>query len=61
MKYEVEITRKILYNFSVEADNEEDAEVEAYDLYEKAFESGTFPDFKYDEDILIDVGNPIEE
>lgn len=29
MKYEVEMTRKILYNFQVEADSEDEAELKA--------------------------------
>lgn len=59
MKYEVEMTRKILYNFQIEADTEEEAELKAYEMYDKVLEDGTLAEYKYDEDVSCDVGNPI--
>lgn len=59
MKYEVEMTRKILYNFQVEADSEDEAELKAYEMYDKVLEDGTLAEYKDDEDVFCDVGNPI--
>ena len=59
MKYEVEMTRKILYNFQIEADSEDEAELKAYEMYDKVLEDGTLAEYKYDEDVSYDVGNPI--
>ena len=50
MKYEVEMTRKILYNFQIEADSEDEAELKAYEMYDKVLEDGTLAEYKYDED-----------
>lgn len=61
MKYEVEMTRKILYNFQVEADAEDEAEIKAYEMYDKAVEDGTLAEYKYDEDTECSVGQPIGE
>ena len=61
MKYEVEMTRKILYNFQVEADSEDDAELKAYEMYDKVLEDGTLAEYKYDEDTECSVGQPIGE
>ena len=61
MKYEVEMTRKILYNFQVEADSEDEAELKAYEMYDKAVEDGTLAEYKYDEDTECSVGQPIGE
>lgn len=59
MKYEVEMTRKILYNFQIEADSEDEAELKAYEMYDKVLEDGTLAEYKYDEDVSCDVGNSI--
>ena len=59
MKYEVEMTRKISYTFSIDADSNEEAEIKAYELYEKSFEDGTLSEYKYDEDVECSVGDPI--
>ena len=61
MKYEVEMTRKILYNFSITADTEEEAELKAYEIYSKAVEDGTLAEYKYDEDTECSVGQHIGE
>ena len=61
MKYEVEMTRKILYNFQIEADSEDEAELKAYEMYDKAVEDGTLAEYKYDEDTECSVGQPIGE
>ena len=61
MKYEVEMTRKILYNFQVEADSEDEAELKAYEMYDKVLEDGTLAEYKYDEDTECSVGQPIGE
>ena len=61
MKYEVELTRKILYNFSITADTEEEAELKAYEIYSKAVEDGTLAEYKYDEYTECSVGQPIGE
>ena len=55
MKYEVEMTRKILYNFQIEADSENEAELKAYEMYDKALEDGTLAEYKYDEDVSCDI------
>lgn len=60
MRYEVEMTRKILYTFSIEANNDNEAEEKAYDLYNTAMENGTLSDYKYDEDTECSIGNPLE-
>lgn len=59
MQYEVEMTRKILYNFQIEATSEEEAELKAYEMYDKALEDGILAEYKYDEDVSCDVGNQI--
>lgn len=51
MKYDVEITKKVLYTFTVEANNEEDAEYEAYGLYEVAEYGGNLGQYYTDEDL----------
>ena len=60
MKYEVEMTRKILYTFSIEADNNEDAEEKAFELYNEVMDNGTISEYKYDEDVECSTGDPIK-
>lgn len=48
MKYEVEFKEVTIYNFIIEADDEEQAEDKAYDFYEQALVNGNLPDYGYD-------------
>lgn len=55
MKFEITLTRKINYEYTVEADNEDDAEDKAYEFYEKIGCDGTLSDYYSDEDTEIEV------
>lgn len=48
MKYEVEFKEVNVYNFIIEADNEEQAEDKAYDFYEQALANNNLSDYGYD-------------
>ena len=48
MKYEVEFKEVNIYNFIIEADNEEQAEDKAYEFYEQALENDTLSEYGYD-------------
>lgn len=57
MKYEVEFKEVNIYNFVIEADNEEQAESKAYDFYEHALTGDNLSDYGYDSFVEVsDVG-----
>ena len=51
MKFDVTVVRKAYYNFTVEAETEDDAVEAAYDAYSKAVDDGTLGEHYGDEDL----------
>ena len=61
MKYEVEFKEVNIYNFVIEADNEEQAESKSYDFYEQALADDNLSDYGYDSFVEVsDVGKTKE-
>lgn len=61
MKYEVDFKEVNIYNFIIEADNEEQAEDKAYDFYEQALANNNLSDYSYDSfSEVSEVGELIE-
>lgn len=57
MKYEVEFKEVNIYDFVIEADNEEQAESKAYDFYEQALADNNLSDYGYDSFVEVsDMG-----
>lgn len=62
MKYEVEFKEVNIYNFIIEADDEEQAENKAYEFYEQALENNTLSEYFYDGDMEVsEVGKTKEQ
>ena len=61
MKYEIEFKEINIYDFVIEADNEEQAKDKAYDFYEQALADGNLSDYGYNSFVEVsDVGKTKE-
>ena len=53
-EFDIDIFKKITYNFTVLAHSYEEAKEKAYEIYEQAENNGTINEYIYDCDVKVD-------